>query len=48
MNDDLTRDIRDTCGIPAPGFESPKSRRTVMDQQGEIKYVPGWVHLECL
>lgn len=41
--DDLVSNIRDACGIKAPGFEAPKSRRTVVSHQGEIKYVPGWV-----
>ena len=41
--DDLRSQIRDTCGIRAPQFEAPKSRRTVVDPNGNIKYVPGWV-----
>jgi CRISPR-associated protein Csm5 len=43
--DELVEKIRDTCGIKAPGFEAPKSRRTVYDPKGEIKYLPGWVKL---
>ncbi|MGF1523334.1 MAG: type III-A CRISPR-associated RAMP protein Csm5 [Leptolyngbyaceae cyanobacterium] len=43
MPDELVGEIRDTCGIRAPGFEAPKSRRTVMNSKGEIRYVPGWV-----
>ncbi|MEP6519620.1 type III-A CRISPR-associated RAMP protein Csm5 [Microcoleus vaginatus] len=43
LDDRLTAEIRDTCGIKAPGFEAPKSRRTVVDHKGDIKYVPGWV-----
>lgn len=43
LDDELREEIRDTCGIKAPGFEAPKSRRTVMNFNGEIKFVPGWV-----
>jgi len=43
LKDDLRAEIRDACGIAAPNFEAPKSRRTVMAKSGEIKYVPGWV-----
>jgi CRISPR-associated protein Csm5 len=43
LDDRLTAEIRDTCGIKAPGFEAPKSRRTVVDHKGDIKYVPSWV-----
>lgn len=48
LNDQLRADIRDTCGIAAPNFEAPKSRRTVLDPKGEIKYVPGWVKFKPL
>lgn len=48
LNDQLRADIRDTCGIAAPKFEAPKSRRTVLDPKGEIKYVPGWVKFKAL
>lgn len=44
--DDLVANIRDACGIRAPGFEAPKSRRTVVSHKGELKYVPGWVKFE--
>ncbi|MFW9262348.1 type III-A CRISPR-associated RAMP protein Csm5 [Nostoc sp. CALU 546] len=43
LDDELREEIRDTCGLKAPGFEAPKSRRTVMNPNGEIKFVPGWV-----
>jgi CRISPR-associated protein Csm5 len=43
LDDNLRADIRDTCGLKAPGFEAPKSRRTVIGSTGEIRYVPGWV-----
>ncbi|MFB8797131.1 MAG: type III-A CRISPR-associated RAMP protein Csm5 [Microcoleus sp.] len=43
LDDKLVAEIRDTCGIKAPGFEAPKSRRTVVAADGNIKYVPGWV-----
>jgi CRISPR-associated protein Csm5 len=44
--DDLVADIRDACGLKAPGFNAPKSRRTVISHKGEIKYVPGWVKFQ--
>jgi CRISPR-associated protein Csm5 len=43
LDDNLWAEIRDTCGIKAPGFEAPKSRRTVVGSSGEIRYTPGWV-----
>lgn len=46
LNDDLRSEIRDTCGISAPNFEAPKSRRSVKNKKGEIRYVPGWVKFE--
>jgi CRISPR-associated protein Csm5 len=45
LSDDLRSEIRDICGIKAPGFEAPKSRRTIVSSQQEIAYVPGWVKL---
>ncbi|MDB9373414.1 type III-A CRISPR-associated RAMP protein Csm5 [Nodularia sphaerocarpa] len=48
FDDELRAEIRDICGIQAPGFEAPKSRRTVMNSNGEIKFVPGWVKLRAL
>lgn len=48
IQDDLRSEIRDTCGIRAPGFEAPKSRRTVVSARGEIKYVPGWTKFKVL
>ncbi|WP_017323999.1 type III-A CRISPR-associated RAMP protein Csm5 [Synechococcus sp. PCC 7336] len=48
MPEDLVEQIRDTCGIAAPGFQAPKSRRTIISPQGEIRFVPAWVKLEAL
>jgi CRISPR-associated protein Csm5 len=48
FNDELRSEIRDTCGIPAPKFEAPKSRRTIVGKSGEIKFVPGWVKFKVL
>jgi CRISPR-associated protein Csm5 len=48
LSDQTVREVRDTCGLRAPGFEAPKSRRTIMNSKGEIRYVPGWVKLEVL
>jgi CRISPR-associated protein Csm5 len=42
----LMADIRDASGtFKAPGYEAPKTRRTVADKDGDIKFVPGWVKL---
>lgn len=41
----LRETIRNKSGKPAPDFEAPKSRRTVVDKSGDIKYVMGWVKL---
>ncbi|NJM69637.1 MAG: type III-A CRISPR-associated RAMP protein Csm5 [Scytonema sp. RU_4_4] len=51
LHDEIRRCICDECGSPknrAPGFEAPKSRRTVMNQDGETEFAPGWVKLEIL
>lgn len=49
FNDELRSEIRDTCSFnKAPGFEAPKSRRTVMNKQGDICYPLGWVTLKKL
>ncbi|MGB3205563.1 MAG: type III-A CRISPR-associated RAMP protein Csm5 [Crinalium sp.] len=48
LDDEFRADIRDAVGIPAPGFEAPKSRRTVVGQSGEIKFVPGWVKFKSV
>jgi len=48
FDDQLRAELRDICGIQAPGFEAPKSRRTVMNPSGEIKFTPGWVKFKCL
>ncbi len=46
LNDGLRATIRDTCGIRAPNFEAPKSRRTVANVNREIQSVLGWVKLQ--
>ena len=43
LDEQLRSQLRDTCGIKAPGFEAPKSRRTIFASNGEIRFVPGWV-----
>ncbi|WP_068819099.1 type III-A CRISPR-associated RAMP protein Csm5 [Phormidesmis priestleyi] len=48
LDDQLRSQLRDTCGIRAPGFEAPKSRRTVVGSDGTIKFVPGWVKFKAL
>ncbi len=48
LADELRAEIRDTCGLKAPGFEAPKSRRVVAISSREIKFVPGWVKFKVL
>jgi CRISPR-associated protein Csm5 len=48
LEDELRQEIRDTCGLEAPNFEAPKSRRTVVSPKGEIKFVPGWAKFKVL
>lgn len=48
FDDDLRAELRDICGLKAPGFEAPKSRRTIISSDGEIKFVPGWVKFKNL
>lgn len=48
LEDELRAEIRDTCGLPAPNFEAPKSRRTVVSPKGEIRFVPGWAKFKVL
>lgn len=48
LNENLRAEIRDVCGLDAPNYEAPKSRRTVVDKNGEIKFAPGWVKFKVL
>ena len=48
LKDDLRAEIRDICGIRAPNFDAPKSRRTVVSRSGEIRFVPGWSRLKSV
>jgi CRISPR-associated protein Csm5 len=48
LDEQLRSQLRDTCGIKAPGFEAPKSRRTIIHPDSSIKYVPGWVKFKLL
>jgi len=48
LEDELRQEIRDTCGLSAPDFEAPKSRRTVVSPKGEIRFVPGWAKFKVL
>lgn len=48
FDDELRADLRDICGIKAPGFEAPKSRKTIVGLNNEIKFVPGWVKFKQL
>lgn len=49
FKDKTRQNIRDLCfSLKAPGFEAPKSRRTVIGNHQEIKFVPGWVKFKGL
>jgi CRISPR-associated protein Csm5 len=48
LEETLCQQIRDAAGIKAPGFRAPKSRRSVLDQDGDIKLVPGWAQLRII
>ena len=45
LSPELRAKLRDSCGKIAPNFQAPKSRRTIIDAQGNIGFVPGWVKL---
>jgi CRISPR-associated protein Csm5 len=49
-DENLAREVLDIChsNNKAPGFEAPKSRRVVLNNKGQIRYVPGWVNFEVL
>ncbi len=47
FEDELRSLIRDNCGIKAPGFEAPKSRRTATILGREIKFVPSWAKFKA-
>jgi len=48
LDDKLRSQIRDTCGIAAPNFEAPNSRRTITNFDREIQLVPGWVKFKLV
>ncbi|HIK08918.1 MAG TPA: type III-A CRISPR-associated RAMP protein Csm5 [Oscillatoriaceae cyanobacterium M33_DOE_052] len=48
FQEETRQQIRDMCGLKAPGYEAPKSRRTIVDENGDIKFVPGWVKFKTL
>jgi CRISPR-associated protein Csm5 len=48
LDDHLRSQVRDTVGLKAPEFEAPKSKRTVVDPKGQIKFLPGWINLKTL
>jgi CRISPR-associated protein Csm5 len=45
LEDQLRSQVRDAVGLKAPSFEAPKSRRTIVGSNGEIRYLPGWIKL---
>ena len=46
LPEDLRTKIRDKCGTNAPTFQAPKSRRTIIDDQGQIAFATGWTKLK--
>ncbi len=48
FQEDTKSELRDACGIAAPDYEAPKSRRTIVNSKRDIRYVPGWVNLKVL
>lgn len=46
FKNETREEIRDTCGLKAPGYETPKSRRTIINPNGEIRFVPGWTKIK--
>ncbi|WP_017295918.1 type III-A CRISPR-associated RAMP protein Csm5 [Geminocystis herdmanii] len=48
IDDDLRGEIRDTCGLKAPNFQAPKSRRTILNREADIRYIPGWAKLKII
>ncbi len=48
FDDELREQIRDNCGLSAPNFEAPKSRRTIRNINGDIRDVPGWVKFKFI
>lgn len=44
----LKSNLRDVCGKEALNFEAPKSRRTIFNPKGEIRYAPGWTKFQPL
>lgn len=45
LADEVRSQLRDVCGIKAPGFEAPKTRRVALSPKEELMFLPGWVKL---
>ena len=45
LSDELRSQLRDTCGLKAPGFEAPKTRRVALSPKEELMFLPGWAKL---
>ncbi|MEO0808068.1 MAG: type III-A CRISPR-associated RAMP protein Csm5 [Cyanobacteria bacterium J06643_4] len=45
LKDNVRSQLRDVCGIKAPGFEAPKTRRVALSPRDELMFLPGWVKL---
>jgi len=48
FSEKIKQDVRDECGIAAPDYPAPKSRRTIRNFKQEMCYPPGWVKLTPL
>jgi CRISPR-associated protein Csm5 len=49
LSEKIRQEIRDACGLAAPGFNAPKSRRTVSNSNNaKTKYALGWTKLELI
>lgn len=48
LADKLRSQIRDTCGLKAPDFEAPKTRRVALSPKEELMFLPGWAKLAVL
>ena len=48
LSEGLRSQIRDTCGLKAPDFEAPKTRRVALSPKEELMFLPGWAKLTPL
>jgi CRISPR-associated protein Csm5 len=48
LADDLRSQIRDVCGLKAPDFEAPKTRRVALSPREELMFLPGWAKFSVM